>query len=77
MAVSTVLAKNGEPEGFQEMLVLYCDPVVEVTGVPPVAGIVIPVIAVFVIGAFGVVMEADGLEALPVPTELDAVTVNV
>jgi len=48
-----------------------------VTGEAPVAGAVIPAMAVVEIEAFGVVMEVDAAEALPVPTELVALTVNV
>jgi hypothetical protein len=78
VAVSTVSAAKVEPDGFHEIVELYWPLLtVLVTGVAPVAGIAIPEIEAIDTPAFGVVTEAEGAEALPVPTEFVAVTVNV
>jgi hypothetical protein len=50
---------------------------VVLTGVAPVTGAVTPEIVAVVIAAFGVVIVADGADAVPVPTELVALTSNV
>jgi hypothetical protein len=42
-----------------------------------VTGAATPPIDEIVMAAFGVVIGAEDTEALPVPTELEAVTVNV
>ena len=45
VAVSTVFAGNGVVEGFHVTAVVYCELVVDVIGVAPVTGAVIPTIA--------------------------------
>jgi len=50
---------------------------VVLSGVAPVTGAVMPLIAAVVIAAFGVVIDADAADAVPVPTELVALTANV
>jgi len=45
VAVSTVFAGNGVVEGFHVTAVVYCELVVDVIGVAPVTGVVIPAIA--------------------------------
>ena len=81
VAVSTVFGRNGLVEGFHVIVVAYWPPFtelnVELTGVPPVTGAVMPEMEVEVITALAVVIEVEGDEAFPVPTPFVACTVNV